>query len=249
MKLFSLNCNKFAGCISDGKGEYFDADILRRIVWIVQLFLDLDDDNLVILHEVNYRSEPFQMLRSALERRDFTLYLPTMIDAMKYHNKAVIPYGCTVAITRKQTTWKQSPSLEVDQRNHSYGNKSVILNHHDMTVVGIHMPYDQAYWNRLTAYVKNALDRDMILIGDMNTFDEGTWRKEKLKQLLSYGMIDAWTASGKENEKATCNTEKRLDYALMTKKAYASLQAIRIMDSIRKEGISDHSAIMVERNG
>lgn len=247
MKLFSLNCNKFAGAVSDGKGEYYDGNVLKRLVWAIQLFLDLDDDNLVILHEVNYRSEPFQMLHSALDAHDYTLYLPTMIDAMKYHNRPIIPYGCTAAITRKQTMWQQSPSLEADHQNHAYVNKSVIMRYQDQLVVGIHMPYDQAYWNLVAAYVKNALTQDFILIGDMNTFDEGTWRKEKLNKLLSYGMIDAWTASGMENEKATCNTGKRLDYALMSEKAFASLQAIRIMDCFRKEGISDHSAIMVER--
>lgn len=246
MKLLSLNCNKFAGAESDGKGEFFQEEILQAVVEAVKQFLHTGTKHLVILHEVNYRKEYLVYFQNAFPADEYTLYLPTHVNEINKGGRHIRPYGCTLAISGKQSAWQQCESLEQNPKQHDYANKSVILKHGELYVVGIHMPYDISFWDTLIAYYRQHRKEEIVMIGDFNVFDCGTKRKEKLDQLMQLGAIDAWTQSEKDPLKPTCNTGKRIDYAFMSLPAYRSFHEIQLQDSFRNNGISDHAALIVD---
>lgn len=245
MKLLSLNCNKFAGRKSDGKGEHFQADILDEIAESVKQFLNEASDNLVLLHEVNYRRAFFSHFTAAFSDHDTTLHLPTYITQINRNGKRIRPYGCTLAITKKTSAWEQDESLDLNQQ-HDYANKSIIMRNKELSVIGVHMPYDLPFWELLNSYYRQHSKKALVIVGDLNVYDQGTDRKEKLEQLLQAGAIDTWTESKKAFDHPTCNTGRRIDYALMSAPAYERFGAIQLQDSYRDDGLSDHSALIVD---
>ena len=240
MKILSINCNKFGGIERNGKGEIFCEQIMRNFVLLAKFLLDLDENNLVIFHEVNYRKEYYRKFKIMFCENDYIIHKPTNLDKIK-------PYGCTLAITKNNTYWNKMDSLRF-QKSNDYANKSVILTYSDFIVVGVHVPYDTNYWDLILKYFKDKKDEKIIIIGDMNTYDEGTDRKEQFNKLASCGAIDAWVEKGGKTDKESCNSNKRIDYALMSKVAYSELKSIKIIDSIRNDNISDHSGIFIDIN-
>lgn len=57
MKVLSLNCNKFGGQASNGKGKIYDDLIAEKLIAIIKFFLDTDDENVVFLNEINNANE------------------------------------------------------------------------------------------------------------------------------------------------------------------------------------------------
>jgi exonuclease III len=238
MKILSINCNKFGGSEQNGKGEIYSEQIMSNLVLLAKFHLDLDENNLVIFHEVNYRKEYYRKFKNKFCENAYKIHEPTNLDK-------IVAYGCTLAITKNNTYWNKIDSLGSNSKD--YANKSVILTHSDFIVVGVHVPYNMKYWDLILQYFKNKKDEKIIIIGDMNTYDEGTDRKEKFNKLVSYGAIDAWVEKGGKKDKETYS-KSRLDYALMSKSAYSELKSIKIIDSIRNDNISDHSGIYIDMN-
>lgn len=79
----------------------------------------------------------------------------------------------------------------------------------------------------------------------MNVYDLGTKQKEKFLELLKCGAVDAWVEKGNSMHRPTANTEKRIDYAIMSPLFYEELGNITIDDVLRNKAITDHSAISI----
>lgn len=245
MKLLSLNCNKFGGEQSNGMGVSFQKGALTAIAASLKRFLSESTDRLVILHEVNYRKEYFSLFQAEFNN-DYRIHLPTFINDINDDGRRIRPYGCTLAITNTKSKWIQQPSLELNARQHDYANKSIILKHGELTVLGVHMPYDIAFWESLESCYGTYREHALLIVGDLNVYDKGTDRKQKLEQLLKLGIIDVWTESGNDPCTATCSTGRRIDYALMTNKAYTQFQGIQLDDSYLNNKLSDHTALIVD---
>lgn len=47
MKVLSLNCNKFGGKTSNGRGKIYNNLVVEKLIAITKFFLDTDDENVV----------------------------------------------------------------------------------------------------------------------------------------------------------------------------------------------------------
>ena len=240
MRILSVNCNKFGGMAPNGKGALLFPDVVDRIVLLTKFTLELEEDSLVVLHEVNSRDNGLEDFADRFDPGTYTVHLPTYLKESGLH-----PYGCTLAVTRKEAGWTQLPSL-APPGSFDYANKSVVLRGGGCTVMGVHMPYDTGYWDLLIDAFRRNCSAPLVIIGDLNTCDEGTPRREKYRELLSCGAVDAWTARDGDPDRATYENGKRLDYALLSPGAYRRLRTVRVIDCLRTGGITDHSGLYVE---
>lgn len=72
-----------------------------------------------------------------IEGKVYTIHTPTRFDEF---NKKNHPYGCTIAITRNNSFWKKSESIDLidyENKDLSFANKSVILKNEDQYVTCI----------------------------------------------------------------------------------------------------------------
>lgn len=126
--------------------------------------------------------------------------------------------------------------------------KNVEINVGNRRIIGVHVPLGHGkYWDSMIKFYKNKNEEDkLLIIGDMNVYDLGTPQMKKFTELLSLGAIDTWLKRGNPNDRPTANSNKRIDYAIMTPSLYSELLDVDICDDLRNECVTDHSAIMVE---
>lgn len=142
-------------------------------------------------------------------------------------------------------------STAIDKEFKEYTNRIIALErtaaNTEELIVGLHIPKDcKEYWDYLIeVHRKLPKDKRIIYAGDLNTYAPGTINKNKFYELLSEGLIDVWLEMGNVHTKETfANT--RIDYVLMTGKDFDnSKYEVVIDDIIRKQGYSDHSAIII----
>ena len=109
------------------KEKYMMILIAEKLIAIIKFFLDTDDENVVFLNEINNANENMTKFEKNMRIKSipFIALLVLMNLTEKNH-----PYGCTIAITRNNSFWKKSESIDlVDYENKdlSFANKSVIL--------------------------------------------------------------------------------------------------------------------------
>ena len=248
MKVLSLNCNKFGGKASNGKGKIYDNLIAEKLIAITKFFLDTDDENVVFFNEINNANDNMKKFEELFDDNVYTIHRPTRFDEFNKNNH---PYGCTIAITKNNLFWEKSYSIDLivsKSKEVSFANKSVILKHKDTILVGIHMPYDLCYWDELLNYFSANINKKIYIIGDLNVYDDGTDRKMKFIELKNKGAIDVWVNKGNEDQHVTCITDKgrRLDYVLTSTIGYMSIKKMSYIDSFRLSELSDHSGIFIE---
>lgn len=246
MQVLSINCNKFGGSLSNGKGEEYNKQVVAKFISIIDVFLDLDDENVVFLEEINNANNKIECFENLFDSKVYTIHKPSRFDEF---NNSKHPYGCTIAITKNNLFWKKSNSIFLEDSEDGtlcYANKSVILEHEDIVLIGIHMPYNMEYWDALIDYFCMNINKKIYIIGDLNVCDEGTDRKEKFNELTGKGAIDVWKNKGCDEKHITCNSDRRLDYLLTSTIGYLSIKKMSYIDSIRFNKISDHSGICFE---
>lgn len=120
------------------------------------------------------------------------------------------------------------------------------------------------FWSNIHLYAQEYKDKNAIIIGDFNTFLPGdsenatatSYLKNNLNILKNVGYYDAWREknglSKSEytwfyyNEKYKTKSGRRLDYAFISKPLKEYLGKAYHDHTIRANGISDHSAILIE---
>ena len=248
MKVLSLNCNKFGGKTSNGRGKIYNNLVVEKLIAITKFFLDTDDENVVFFNEINNANDNMKKFEELFDDNVYTIHRPTRFDEFNKNNH---PYGCTIAITKNNLFWEKSYSIDLIEsksKEVSFANKSVILKHKDTILVGIHMPYDLCYWDELLNYFSANINKKIYIIGDLNVYDEETDRKMKFNELKNRGAIDVWVNIGNEDQHITCITDKgrRLDYVLTSTIGYMSIKKMSYIDSFRLSELSDHSGIFIE---
>lgn len=243
MNILSLNCNKFGGKNpNNGKGEIYDELIVEKLTVIIKFFLDTNDKNVIFLNEINNAKDNMSKFKELFDEEIYTIHEPKNFEKF---NKKNHPYGCTIAITKNNSFWQNIDSLYLE-KDLSYANKSVILKHDDIILIGIHMPYDINYWDKLINYFLENTDKNIYILGDLNICADGTDRKEKFIELKNNGAIDVWVKKGNQELHTTYNKGGRLDYVLTSPKGYNTIKKMSYIDSFRLNELSDHSGIFLE---
>lgn len=252
MKIMSLNINRFR----DKNKESINNKNITEIENYIDDFLQSNKDNLVILHEVPY-------CNNKIVCAEYTMFKNKLMNKyiVKIPDKIKKPIFISMIIQNKNSNWEKSEE-KVWEHFCAYTNRIITRKYKSIYVIGMHMPdtqrkirkYDSyesvKIWDDLITYFDYWKNQNIIILGDMNVFVQGTIQKTKYYELLSKGAIDAWIEKGNSNNMATYYTEKnigsRIDYALMSASAYKMMKSINIDDNLRKKEITDHSAIIVE---
>lgn len=246
MEVLSVNINKCGGVRSNGKGEIYDTVIAEQAKNMIIDFLEIEENNVVFVNEINNAEDNFKSFEKLFDKGKYIIYKPSNFETFNDSNH---PYGCTVAITKKNSVWEKSRSIDLIERKNgelSYANKSVVLMNGDIILVGVHIPYDIHYWDEIINYFKENLEKRLYIVGDFNVFDEGTNRKLKFDELKKNGAIDVWLNRGGDNGHITCTTGRRLDYLLSSVIGYSSIRKMSYLDSLRVNGCTDHSGVFFE---
>ena len=259
MKIISLNVNNFGGINSKPRpDEYKESDgtiiwnsfnsdveqwqdvnknfILYNLEKITQLIKNYE---VVILQEVDTNCISFEELNQECIKNNFEIVFPNG------YNKKVFQKGhnsITCMLIKKYIKY------EINKNNFSNKKyKNVDINIGNVRILGVHIPKgDLDYWNALINEVKNCTTDKLLVMGDLNVYDCGTKQKAKYLELLrDHNMIDSWTAMGNEMDRATCNTGKIIDYALVNPELANCIYNAQIIDTPRNYGYTDHSAIVV----
>lgn len=247
MEVLSVNLNKCGGVRSNGRGEIYDTVIAGQVKNLITDFLEIEENNVVFINEVNNRDDNFKLFEKLFDKDQYSIHKPSNFETF---NKKEHPYGCTIAITKQNSVWKKSSSIDLIDRESGkllYANKSVVLKNGDIILLGVHIPYDKTdYWDIIINYFKENQVKRLYIVGDFNVFDEGTDSKLKFEELRKNGAIDVWLNKWEDNGHITCTTGKRLDYLLSSVIGYSSIRKMRYLDSLRLNRLTDHSGVLFE---
>ena len=116
-------------------------------------------------------------------------------------------------------------------------------------ICGIHIPpnYDKDYWEKIIEFYEKWSKDSVMLIGDFNTYIEGTDNKKRFNEIIMQGAIDVWIKF--ENSDSTPTEKKyggRLDYVIVSPNMYKAVVSMEVNSNIMEENISDHAALIIE---
>jgi hypothetical protein len=132
------------------------------------------------------------------------------------------------------------------------------------TIVALHAPLEELdcvpFWDSLIRFHRYLhSDIPIYYIGDMNAFLPNKLQKRKMHEFMAEGVEDYWLGTGKSNNSPTHIKGQRLDYVLVSNVRLEKLYQYKdffnksemiyepkdISDKTQKDGLSDHSAIML----
>lgn len=232
----SLNVNKFVGSKKDNLGISWDRKYIDIIIDKIKQDVTTADDCFII-QEFNKASKPVEYFTTQLPK-GYTIHYPDKLRNTR-------TYGCTMAITKKETNWEQLPSIS-DGSN--YLNKTIQLRNttKNLYVLGVHMPgvnnnpAGRALWDKVTQYQKQK--EKFLIVGDFNVNKEGDENYDVFVNLSDNYTLDAWLQKGNKHDTPSFIGHKRIDYALTN----MNVASITMTNHIIKEDISDHEAVAIE---
>lgn len=133
-------------------------------------------------------------------------------------------------------------------------------------VLGVYFPDQERkekrlFWKNLLQYAKENKDNRCIIIGDFNSCLQEdsmstSYSEKELKELHQLGWTDSWAQyNNNDSERYTwyfkgTGNGFRLDYLFISPKLNQYSQVINITHdpTVRKEGLTDHSALKAEIN-
>ena len=255
MEVLYLNVNGFAGAKDKRtKGDTNNIEIAKKILYEI---FNKSDPEIIFLSEFNVHEDAVKKLIKTLENKGYLPVYPNNID-----NTDGIKDGRIKSIVMAfvKTNDKELRSEKSPKCVLTYKWNEIVYK--GRRLVGLHPPsIAEKYrteeeigeiWKAVYDHYINLEDEKINLIGDMNVFHEGTPGKEWFDKIIESGGIDAWDEKYPDStieESYTHITRKgekvRLDYAIMSKSAYNDLIDIKNLQGFIKEGLSDHSAILI----
>ncbi|MEG0720163.1 MAG: hypothetical protein RR446_00115 [Lachnospiraceae bacterium] len=217
-------------------------------------------DDLVILHEVPYVYEVSYLYHGQIKFKrsseECKIYLQLLEFCRNESLSILTPqsneksYFRTIAICFEKIYDNLSCKVSfVECKNRVIILKNNFLGE-DMAVVGVHAPSSSGikeYWESLLLLHHNLKEnnyKNIVFIGDFNVYKPGSIQKKMLFSLLAEGMVDLWIEKGYSHTDMTFVKETRIDYAIISDSGYNEFEIFKD-DVVRKEGHSDHSAIIV----
>ena len=142
----------------------------------------------------------------------------------------------------------------------AYEHRCIRATFNDIEMYCLYFPNKQAkeaLFDFLLSLPEDTCARSTLLVGDFNTgrhFEDEPGKilmcVEQFEALLAAGWVDAWRARHPRAREFTWYSHMgggfRLDHALMSPSLAAACKVITYDHSVREQGLSDHSAIVVE---
>lgn len=259
MKILSINVNNFGGTndkplvgkykLPNGEPDFKlwnqavddwriknKACILKNVAAITGLAKDFD---IIFLHEVDTNCFSWENLLKEMSPK--YEWKPANGIEKSVYNTGRKSISCV--FVKKDINFEYK-----DENIWSINHRNVEIKVGDTHIIGLHMSYNLDEWDKLISKFKTLREKKLLIIGDLNVFDEGTERRKRLDEILNEGAIDIWLAQGECNNVPTANTNKRIDYALSTQELYKEGVHEIILNYIRHKKYTDHAAIAVAYN-
>lgn len=132
---------------------------------------------------------------------------------------------------------------------------------YDILSVHIPNPGDRVQpgqvWSEIESHSSLSVGRASFIAGDFNTClpSDGTGgalkNRARLRRLLDLGWVDAWRYFNQDKseytfQNPTHKTEFRIDYFFASPSALDLVKSCRLDHTVRLEGVSDHSAFILD---
>lgn len=151
----------------------------------------------------------------------------------------------TVAFIKKNIQFEIMENPHNKGTNKTLRGTAIKILEYDLIIYGTHIPYNYKFWEEVIKFYESYKNKKIIMIGDFNVYEKGTWRMAMFKKLLKAGAIDAWVYKGCSPDVPT-HRKSRIDYAIMSPLLKDSLSDITIDPSLWIKDITDHAALLVE---
>ena len=255
MRILSLNVNDFGGRdnLKKNKHRYgmkeaysrWDRLPRRENAEAVLTFLEKKDPDLIVLQEFDWDLR----CGSAHVAQFFLEKMAARYESVPSSLKDAKRPSLTILFVRRGLSFQALPTP------HKLYLRAGVLRLHSPELIfyGTHVPFDRKnmedmkFWDELIHFYKEHANEPVVLIGDFNAYQEGTPRKEKFRQLLELGAVDAWLAMGKRDDTPTFQVS-RIDYALLSPALRPRLKDIDICPDLRDRNLTDHAAIVLDLN-
>lgn len=258
MRIISINVNNFGG--TNDKPRIKDYEFDGRTDWnlwknsvdawresnakiieenVKQLVSVMLDFEVIFLHEVDTNCSSWDKLHKYMET-DYDWHPANGIDEKDYRKGRK---SISIVFVKKNIChrYHSIPNFSKDSQ------RNIEIEIDDVTIIGLHMSYFLDFWDDLISRFNDRMrnGRNILLIGDLNVFEIGTNRREKLEQLFVDGAKDLWLTQGEANDTPTANTQERIDYALVSDGMIEKGAKALIINSIRRNGHTDHAGMAV----
>lgn len=250
MEVLYLNVNGFAGAKDKRtKGDTNNIEIAKRIM---DKIFSLSDPEIIFFSEFNAGCDAGKKVIEYLENeKGYKRVFPSQYSYMSNaYTSIVIAF---IKAKEEIKSEKSPPKTLILKWNE--------IKHNGYRFVGLHIPSElEPYVSEETIkdfyyevhnhynHYRTYKDEKVIYIGDMNADCEERINKQELNKLIEAGAIDAWlekNPNSSNEEGYTTIYKTRIDYAIMTEAAYNNLINIKNLQEFFKEGLSDHSAILI----
>lgn len=258
MKILSLNVNNFGGTnekpllkdykLSNGDNDYelwaqavdkWRSNNKKRIEKNVASITNLAKDfDIIFFHEVDTNCLSWNLLLGKMSSQ-YEWEPANGVNKCEY-KKGRKSISCVFI--------KKGITFEYNDNNILKNQRNIEITVGNTHIIGLHMTYNTDDWDALILKYGLLKDEEFLIIGDLNVFDVGTDRRKKFDGLIDAGAIDIWLEQGESNDIPTANSNKRIDYALSTRKLYEKGVYEVILNFVRLENLTDHAAVVVTYN-
>lgn len=259
IKIGALNVNQLLGLnkwneLSEKDKVNISKKNIDKLLSYIENYFTSDND-LLVLQEVPYKlKEIYDELIGRIET-EWKVLTPKELKRPHF-------ITCAVVKSKDKEIWSNNEEIQYGKEN--YLNRVINLKYEksgkEFYVLGIHIPWDNDAWNDVIKYYEKVKDKDCIIIGDFNVYDEENRYRKRLDELLQgkEGAKDIWKENREKGAPENCPTitihgadGNRIDYVLATNSIWEWIKqgTIEIDSNPRKEdGFTDHSAIILKLN-
>lgn len=129
------------------------------------------------------------------------------------------------------------------------GNRSVVYKWNDLLLCGSHFPSesDKVFLAHMSSFVINNMEKEFLLIGDLNANDPERGNKQMVNGLIDNGLVDLWRSAGNAEDTPTeAKYHGRLDYAIASPSLAKRVENIELDSFPMDSGMTDHAAVIVD---
>lgn len=263
MKIISLNVNNFGGSgvqkpiIDDYRFQgvvdwaFYHCEMERfqnhpdriRTAREISERLRSVSPDMIVLQEFDYHAPAGEEFRMSMVHAGYREVLPAARKTIESGR-----YSITVMFIKKTETSVNVAAPEELGGSYQWCE----IQYRNMAIIGIHMPCknSEIYWNALRQKSKIYVDKELIIIGDLNATDYpktvlGEDMLRNRDKLLAAGVKDVWVAKGGSEKAYTYRNITRIDYALATERVFSRIKGMQVVNYCDMN-LSDHNALLVE---
>lgn len=252
MRILAINVNDLGGKNEQlMKHRYFsNRDQNWHIDWEYWSRLDKTENWRKLKEYIQKKSPDIffveEMLVSCFEKINFITELKEMGYSYIYES---LPERGNYSLTMAFYKSDRNKPCYIESLGNYRKYRSVLCENEGIIFSGSHFPYesDEVFLKYMYGFFTSNLDKEILLIGDLNANDPERGNKKMVNKLLEKGAVDLWIAAGNSEDMATeAKYSGRLDYAIASPLLASKIQNIEIDPYPMESGMTDHAAIIVD---